>query len=101
MLALILSANISKYLGSGPFFPSNGFESQENCATYWWTNFLYVNNFIDSQKMVLKPSKFQFFLECILKGFYIFKCFSISWFLANDMQFHWVAPLVLIPFAFK
>lgn len=57
MFTLILSANISKYLGSGPFFPTNGFESQENCETYWWTNLLYINNFIKSEKMVNKLFK--------------------------------------------
>lgn len=23
----------------------------------------------------------------------------MSWYLANDMQFHWIAPIMLIPFA--
>jgi hypothetical protein len=26
-------------------------------------------------------------------------CLSVAWYLHNDMQFHWIAPLVLIPFA--
>jgi peptidoglycan/LPS O-acetylase OafA/YrhL len=28
-------------------------------------------------------------------------CLSVSWYLANDMQFHWVVPLALVPFALK
>jgi hypothetical protein len=24
---------------------------------------------------------------------------SVTWYLANDMQFHWIAPVMLIPFA--
>jgi hypothetical protein len=26
-------------------------------------------------------------------------CLIVAWYLHNDMQFHWIAPLVLIPFA--
>ena len=25
-------------------------------------------------------------------------CLGIAWYLHNDMQFHWIAPLALIPF---
>ncbi len=60
MFVLILSANISKYFGSGPFFPSNGFESKDNCQNYWWTNLLYVNNFVDTEKMVMIITLSQF-----------------------------------------
>ena len=28
-------------------------------------------------------------------------CLSESWYLANDMQMHWIAPIVLIPLSIK
>ncbi|CAF1430753.1 unnamed protein product [Rotaria sordida] len=28
-------------------------------------------------------------------------CLNIAWYLHNDMQFHWIAPLTLIPFALE
>lgn len=79
MLVVMVSMNLTAYFGRGPFFPStHGFESV-GCSNSWWTDLLYVNNFV-------KPGEM---------------CVSVSWYLANDMQFHWIAPLALIPFALK
>ena len=49
----------------------------DNCAKYWWTNLLYINNFYPwlSEKA----------------------CFGWGWYLANDMQFYVISPLILIP----
>jgi peptidoglycan/LPS O-acetylase OafA/YrhL len=46
MLALMISANLSKYFGDGPYFPAGGFEP-ESCNTTWYKNLLYVHNFFD------------------------------------------------------
>jgi hypothetical protein len=35
---------MTKYLGTGPIYPQNGFEISE-CRTCWWKNVLYMNNF--------------------------------------------------------
>lgn len=78
MIMIMISACLTKYLGSGPFFPPNGFEINY-CSNSWWTNLLYVNNFVNLDQL----------------------CLAISWYLANDMQFHWIAPLVIIPLALK
>lgn len=48
-----------------------------NCEKYWWTNLLYINNFY--------PWKLEN------------ECMGWTWYLANDMQFYVLAPLVLIP----
>ena len=74
----MISLNLSPYLGNGPLYPDEGFESKE-CKYQWWANILYLNNFY-------KPENF---------------CFGISWYLANDFQFHLFAPLILVPFALK
>ena len=49
----------------------------QNCNKYWWTNLLYINNFYPWE----------------LGN----ECMGWTWYLANDMQFYIVAPVVLIP----
>ena len=71
---------LSPHLGNGPLYvQSTGDKSSqyENCAKYWWTNVLYINN--------LYPSKLAD------------ECMPWTWYLANDMQFYIVAPLMIIP----
>ena len=51
--------------------------TDKNCEKYWWTNLLYINN--------LYPWKLGK------------ECMGWSWYLANDMQFFVIAPLILIP----
>ena len=49
----------------------------EQCAKTWWTNLLYINNIYPWKMMD--------------------SCVSWTWYLANDMQFYIISPLVLIP----
>ena len=53
MLALFLSVSLTRYLGKGPFYPNEGFESQQ-CRTRWWTNLLYINNVYNADDNVEK-----------------------------------------------
>ena len=65
------------YLVDGPLLPQrDGFEQDPNCQHNWWGNLLYVQNLV----------KF--------KTHY---CGSWAWYLAVDMQFYVVSPLMLIP----
>ena len=67
-------------LGSGPLWESSfgvGSGNYKACEKYWWTNLLYINNFY--------PWKLND------------ECMGWTWYLANDMQFFLLAPLVLIP----
>jgi hypothetical protein len=74
---ILISINLTPYLGQGPVYPTQtGFESDECRSGLWWTSVLYIGNLYKSNKM----------------------CLIISWYLDNDMQFHWIAPLALIPF---
>ncbi|CAF1071940.1 unnamed protein product [Rotaria sordida] len=77
LLVLLVSINLTAYFGRGPIYPSiQGFES-EGCRQHgWWTAILYVGNLVHVDDM----------------------CLGVSWYLYNDMQFHWIAPLALIPF---
>ena len=49
----------------------------ESCKQYWWTNLLYINN--------IYPLK------------HIDICMPWTWYLANDMQFYVIAPLMIVP----
>ncbi|CAH1786929.1 unnamed protein product [Owenia fusiformis] len=76
MLVLMISVCLTRYMSTGPQWPEQGFEI-DYCKDSWWTNLLYINNFVNVEKM----------------------CLGWSWYLANDMQFHWISPIVLIPFS--
>ncbi|XP_064616859.1 LOW QUALITY PROTEIN: nose resistant to fluoxetine protein 6-like [Liolophura sinensis] len=74
MLVLMFDTCLFRYLGDGPFWPQQGVE-KDFCANSWWTNLLYINNFFPIENM----------------------CMAWSWYLANDMQFFIISPLILIP----
>jgi len=66
---------MTPYLSYGPRMTlHNPYAAQ--CEKYWWTNFLYINN--------LYPWE--------LKE----QCVGWSWYLANDMQFYVISPILLI-----
>ena len=68
------------YLGNGPQWQASmgpGTPGYEQCNKYWWTNLLYINNFY--------PWKLGE------------ECMGWTWYLANDMQFYVLAPLILVP----
>ncbi|KAL6045276.1 NRF domain-containing protein [Balamuthia mandrillaris] len=61
------------FLGDGPKWET---VVAPNCDEHWWQNLLYIQNFWDMGEM----------------------CMRWSWYLANDMQFYVISPLVLFPF---
>ena len=54
-----------------------GSPTWQTCGRYWWTNLIYINN--------LYPDKLGD------------ECMNWSWYLANDMQFFVISPLIIIP----
>jgi hypothetical protein len=77
VLVILVSINLTPYFGRGPLFPSTqGFETDGCSHRGWWTSVLYISNLLKTDDM----------------------CLPVSWYLHNDMQFHWIAPLALIPF---
>lgn len=51
MLFLMLYVPLFKHWGDGPFWLQTGTERNE-CNETWWTNLLYVNNLVKTDKMV-------------------------------------------------
>ncbi len=80
LLAVAISINLTPYFGSGPVYPTQtGLETPQCRSQYWWTSIVYLGN-------IVKPD---------------YNCLPVTWYLHNDMQFHWIAPLCLIPFVLK
>uniref|UniRef100_A0A7M5UX50 Nose resistant-to-fluoxetine protein N-terminal domain-containing protein n=2 Tax=Clytia hemisphaerica TaxID=252671 RepID=A0A7M5UX50_9CNID len=76
MFVILLWNNIFPYTIFGPLAPRYQTENHfKACNKYWWTNLLYINNF---------------WPENFTSG-----CLDWSWYLANDMQFYIVAPVIL------
>ncbi len=80
MFVLFFYWFVTVHLGNGPLInaalgPNSSGNKQ--CADYWWSNLLYINNFV--------PSGFDK------------QCMGWTWYLANDMQFYIISPLILIP----
>ncbi len=68
---------LQDHITTGPAF---ALAPTSSCAKYWWTNLLYINNFYPWHMRD--------------------QCMGWSWYLANDMQFYVISPLILIPLYF-
>ena len=74
---------LTVHLGNGPMWRAGYGEDsvlQKTCQKYWWTNLLYINN--------LYPWELND------------ECVGWTWYLANDMQFSLLAPIIIIPLYF-
>ncbi|XP_033732782.1 nose resistant to fluoxetine protein 6-like [Pecten maximus] len=74
MLVMFIYVALLRYTGDGPLWQKNGYE-KDFCAKTWWRNLLYINNFIGTNN----------------------SCMVWTWYLANDMQFYLISPLLLVP----
>ncbi|XP_053384254.1 nose resistant to fluoxetine protein 6-like isoform X2 [Mercenaria mercenaria] len=77
-LIMLLYIPLMRYMSSGPFWQQNGTE-KDFCENNFWMNLLYINNLWHSRDT----------------------CMLWSWYMANDMQFYIVSPLLLIPLYFS
>ena len=69
---------LTVHLADGPIWRQTiGYDSRfyQNCEKYWWTNLLYINN--------LYPRN------------HINICMPWTWYLANDVQFFILAPVII------
>ena len=72
-LLIFVYFKILPYIGSGPLW---FFTDIHYCEKYWWTNLLYINNFYPTNLAET--------------------CYSVTWYLANDMQFFIISPIFLL-----
>ncbi|XP_019887199.1 nose resistant to fluoxetine protein 6 [Ooceraea biroi] len=80
MTVIFFHAWILPFLGSGPFWKHEIEKESIRCATNWWTNLLYINNYVKSTEMCMFQSwylsaNFQFF---ILNQFIIYAFWRMS-----------------------
>ncbi|XP_015437152.1 PREDICTED: LOW QUALITY PROTEIN: nose resistant to fluoxetine protein 6-like [Dufourea novaeangliae] len=62
-------------VGTGPAWDEWVGQNRDYCRENWWTNLLYVNNYVNLPRI----------------------CLSQSWYLATDMQLVWLSPIILYP----
>ncbi|XP_046562219.1 nose resistant to fluoxetine protein 6-like [Haliotis rubra] len=77
MLFIMVYVVMFKYWGSGPMFPQTG--NDPSCKTNFWVNMLYLQNIVRDDK----------------------QCMGWAWYLANDMQFYVLSPLIFVPLYFS
>ncbi|XP_063238368.1 nose resistant to fluoxetine protein 6-like [Bacillus rossius redtenbacheri] len=71
ILVVFFHATIFYRLGSGPLWHEVIGLDQQRCAESWWTNLLYINNYINVDKMCLYQSWYlsvdtQMFVVCLV-----------------------------------
>lgn len=46
---MAITANIVPHLGDGPLWPQKTWHEAEMCKKYWWTNLLFISNFLNAK----------------------------------------------------
>ncbi|GFO30227.1 nose resistant to fluoxetine protein 6-like [Plakobranchus ocellatus] len=78
LIWMMIVATLVQYVGEGRPGWSD-YASAQPCRDSWWVNMLYIQN------LYIEKSG----------------CMGETWYLANDMQFYMLAPLVMIPWVYK
>lgn len=81
-VAVAASVGLMPSLGDGPLYSLSEAEGEACAAGGWWVDLLYIQNLVSLRDPQSK-----------LGG-----CERHFWYLANDMQFYLVAPLMVFPF---
>jgi peptidoglycan/LPS O-acetylase OafA/YrhL len=71
---LFLTWAFLKYIGNGPLW-FEGDMINDDCHDYWWTNLLFLNNFIPDGNGS--------------------RCMAWTWYLSNEIQFFLITPVIL------
>lgn len=53
-ILILLSVSLFQHVGKGPFANENwlGVDNNQFCIDYWWSAFLYVQNYVNSLEVV-------------------------------------------------
>jgi len=61
---MLITANIVPHLGDGPLWPQKAWSEAETCKKNWWTNLLFISNFIDA-KYEVRLRRYDYIHLCI------------------------------------
>jgi peptidoglycan/LPS O-acetylase OafA/YrhL len=78
MFAIFIFMTLVKYFGEGPYYDLLITTNVQPCDDYWWSAFLYVQNYVNPSAV------------CLLQ----------SWYLSVEMQLLWLSPIFLFPLYF-
>ncbi|CAI6365150.1 unnamed protein product [Macrosiphum euphorbiae] len=70
---MAITAHFVPHHGDGPLWPYKSWEEAEICKNYWWTNLLFISNFVDVK----------------------YQCLIMSWYLSCDIQFFVIGVIVV------
>ena len=60
MLVVFFYGYILEHLGNGPYWATRVGREAERCRENWWTNFFYINNYVNTDKLVSGKLNLQF-----------------------------------------
>nr|CAH7740350.1 unnamed protein product [Callosobruchus chinensis] len=72
---VLVSVYLLDYMGSGPKWVLTKEMFQKQCERYWWSSFLYIQNYANEQPHV---------------------CLDHTWYLSVDTQLYFLSPIFLI-----
>ncbi|XP_031627930.1 nose resistant to fluoxetine protein 6-like [Contarinia nasturtii] len=72
-VSFLFTMSLLKFFGSGPLWPMLIDISSSQCSIYWWSTLLYVQNYVNPNKI----------------------CFAHSWYLSVDMQLFVISPAIV------
>ncbi|XP_057655774.1 nose resistant to fluoxetine protein 6-like [Diorhabda carinulata] len=78
-IVLAFYCTIYYKIGSGPFWEERIGVERERCLESWWTNILYINNYVNVEKL----------------------CMFQSWYLTCDMHYFLLVPILVILLKWK
>ncbi|XP_050427088.1 nose resistant to fluoxetine protein 6-like isoform X2 [Adelges cooleyi] len=83
IMALLLHVSIFPYLGNGPFWNAIIQTEVEYCRRNWWTNILFINNYVNTQELCMIPTwslacDMHFFIIGLFLSYAVWKCEKVG-----------------------
>lgn len=102
MVVVFFCALILPHTGSGPFWEWKVGMEQDYCANNWWTNLLFVNNFVNLDRIVRIIRENNFIISYLICSLFdelffvvpLFQCLFLSWYSSVDFQLFALALIV-------